>query len=294
MGIAVLIAAAASAKADPAPAAAPASATSSPARTAETANSATLVITGWHLATTPAPGMAEAIGGYSAGCIQGAAELSRSGKGYGIARPQRKRAFGHPRLVSYIQQLAAMVARRKLGTLWVDDLAQARGGPAPNGHASHQTGLDVDLRYTLDRKVGRAPRSIVDLANQQPNKQFSERVVSLLMLAASSPQVDRIFVNPVIKRELCNRPEVDRTALRKLRPWWGHHDHFHVRLRCPEDSGDCEPQAPLSPGDGCDGLDWWFSTTAKAERATKRGTYQSKVGASPALPARCRAVLDAK
>ncbi|MGE0868433.1 MAG: penicillin-insensitive murein endopeptidase [Kofleriaceae bacterium] len=293
-GAAALVISAATVTADPAPPAAPATATSTATAASETVPAATALITGWHLATTPAPGIADAIGGYSAGCIQGAVELPRSGKGYGIARPQRRRAFGHPRLISYIQDLGKTVAARRLGTLWVDDLAQARGGPAPNGHASHQTGLDVDLRYSLDRKVATGPEPVVDLAHGKPNKRFTERVVNLLVLAASSPDVDRIFVNPVIKRELCGRPKIDRAALRKLRPWWGHHDHFHVRLACPQDSADCLAQRPLPAGDGCDGLDWWFASTAKVERETKRGTYRSKVGASPSLPARCRTVLDAK
>ena len=42
-----------------------------------------------------------------------------------------------------------------------------------------------------------------------------------------------------------------REWLRKVRPWWGHHDHFHVRLPCPADSPLCEAQAALPQGDGC-------------------------------------------
>ena len=58
----------------------------------------------------------------------------------------------------------------------------------------------------------------------------------MLEVAASDPVVDRIFVNPVIKRELCTHEPPGSLWLRKLRPWWGHHDHFHVRLRCPPGS----------------------------------------------------------
>jgi penicillin-insensitive murein endopeptidase len=43
----------------------------------------------------------------------------------------------------------------------------------------------------------------------------------------------------------------DREWLRKLRPWWGHDEHFHVRLSCPGDSPDCERQKSMPEGDGC-------------------------------------------
>jgi penicillin-insensitive murein endopeptidase len=45
-----------------------------------------------------------------------------------------------------------------------------------------------------------------------------------------------------------------------VRPWWGHHYHFHVRLACPDDSPGCVDQPPPPGGDGCDAtLDWWFT-----------------------------------
>jgi penicillin-insensitive murein endopeptidase len=65
--------------------------------------------------------------------------------------------------------------------------------------------------------------------------------------------VDRIFINPAIKKAMCESVPAngDRSWLRKLRPWWGHDEHFHVRLACPADSPDCFVQAPMPDGDGC-------------------------------------------
>ncbi|HCB13842.1 MAG TPA: penicillin-insensitive murein endopeptidase, partial [Gammaproteobacteria bacterium] len=68
-----------------------------------------------------------------------------------------------------------------------------------------------------------------------------------LKLAAQSPRVERIFVNAIIKQALCDS-ETDRAWLNKVRPWWGHDAHFHVRLACPPDSGQCKPQQPIPPG----------------------------------------------
>jgi penicillin-insensitive murein DD-endopeptidase len=75
--------------------------------------------------------------------------------------------------------------------------------------------------------------------------------------------VARIFVNPAIKRALCREAGPDRAWLAKIRPWWGHNYHFHVRLSCPRGESECRDQALPPPGDGCGKeLDWWFTEEA--------------------------------
>jgi penicillin-insensitive murein endopeptidase len=246
----------------------------------------------WDGVSTPKAGAPRAIGGYSAGCIQGAVELPAQGPGFRIARPERHRAFGHPRLVAFVRALAKEFTEQKLGTLWVGDLAQPRGGPAPTGHSSHQTGLDVDLWFGMAAGKRPEPVSLVDLRTLELTPRFSPRVVTLLASAAASPDVDRIFVNPVVKRALCEGASGDRAWLRKIRPWFGHHDHFHVRLACPSDSPDCEPQPPLPPGDGCGDLEWWLSPAAQAEREKQGAEYQARIGGKPPLPEKCRELLQ--
>ena len=43
----------------------------------------------------------------------------------------------------------------------------------------------------------------------------------------------------------------DRSWLNKVRPWYGHNTHFHVRLNCLPGDTACEAQDPPPPGDGC-------------------------------------------
>jgi penicillin-insensitive murein DD-endopeptidase len=244
----------------------------------------------WNAVRQPAPWTAESIGGYSAGCLAGASQLPPKGAGYVIARPERGRVWGHPSLISFLEQLGARAKQLKLPAFFIGDLAQPRGGPAPSGHASHQTGLDVDVAYGAMAN-GELP-SMLD-GKKQPGKLFTAKVVRLLQLAAADPRVDRMFVNPAIKRALC-QASGDRAWLRKLRPWWGHHAHFHVRLACPERSAECVPQPALPAGDGCGELDWWFSREQDADRGKAQDAYSAKVGGAPELPARCNSVLDAK
>ncbi len=65
---------------------------------------------------------------------------------------------------------------------------------------------------------------------------WSSDIASLIKLAAQDNDVTRIFVNPAIKQQLCLDAGNDRDWLRKVRPWFQHRAHMHVRLRCPADS----------------------------------------------------------
>jgi penicillin-insensitive murein endopeptidase len=89
---------------------------------------------------------------------------------------------------------------------------------------------------------------------------WNDGYARLLRQAVSYPEVARIFVSPAIKKELCETiPDNDHAWLRKLRPWYGHDDHFHVRLQCPPGISGCEDQAAPPPGDGCGAeLANWF------------------------------------
>jgi penicillin-insensitive murein endopeptidase len=244
----------------------------------------------WSRAKGPAKGPALSIGGYSAGCVQGAKELPLEGGSYMVMKPERRRNFGHPLLVDFVQQLGSALEERRLAPLGVGDLGQARGGPAPNGHASHQNGLDVDLWFSPGGP-GATQQPMVDLLSNQPSASYDERVPTLLELAARDQRVARIFVNAVIKRELCEKATGDRSWLAKLRPWHGHHEHFHVRLACPADSPECQPQPPIGSGDGCGEVDWWLSPEFAKDRSKAGETYGKRVGAQPKLPERCDKVV---
>jgi penicillin-insensitive murein endopeptidase len=206
----------------------------------------------------PASGSGEAIGSAAAGCLRGAEALPLTGEGYQVLRPERNRAWGHPRTVAFVRALASASRAEGLPLLLIGDMAQPRGGPLPFGHASHQNGLDVDIWFRLaphplgpDELARPKPLSMTE-GNRIESAHWGREQARMLELAATSPGIDRIFVHPAIKRVLCRSlPPERRGWLAKLRPWWGHNEHFHVRLSCPAESGLCEPQAPVPEGDGC-------------------------------------------
>ena len=81
----------------------------------------------------------------------------------------------------------------------------------------------------------------------------------MIKAAAEDPKVERIFVNAAIKKALCREAGKDRAFLRKVRPWWGHNYHFHVRIGCPPGSPECKAQDPAADAEGCGkDLDYWF------------------------------------
>jgi penicillin-insensitive murein endopeptidase len=242
----------------------------------------------WDDVDGPTAGEPESIGRYAAGCLIGATHLPPDGRGYQAVELERNRHYGHPELVRFVESLAEQADDAGLGLLSVGDMSQPRGGPMIEDHASHQIGLDVDIYFRLD--LPRLPReeredldlpSIVDRELRQLDARFGEAQVELLRLAASDPDVARIFVNPLVKQAMCERQWQDRSSLRRLRPWFGHEDHMHVRLECPPASADCTPQAEPPPGDGCG---------AELASWLERGRIPSRAPGerrAPELPMRC-------
>lgn len=251
----------------------------------------------WAAVPGPTRGPAQAIGGYAAGCLAGGVALPGEGTGYQAIRLSRQRNYGHPALVDFVRDFGRRVATAGLGTALVGDMGQARGGPLTFGHASHQIGLDVDVWLRLDLPpMGRAARErleeikYVDYdAGRVDAGAWTPGQGEMIRIAATDPRVARIFVHPAIKLALCERRWPDRAWLRKVRPWYGHDGHMHVRLGCPPGSPQCEEQKELPPGEGCDDdLHNWIRSASRP--VVERSPAEAKPP-RPVLPAACQSVL---
>ncbi|HEV7263799.1 MAG TPA: penicillin-insensitive murein endopeptidase [Falsiroseomonas sp.] len=257
----------------------------------------------WAAHARPSAGPPRVIGGTGLGCLAGAVALPTEGPGWQAVRVSRNRHWGHPATIALVERIAGQARAAGLPDLWIGDIAQPRGGPMPWGHASHQTGLDVDIwldlrakpRVPAARREDLAIPSLVlpDESGVDPAR-WTSRHARLIRIAAEAPGVDRLLVNHAIKRRLCadHRGE---SWLRRVRPWRGHDSHMHVRLRCPPGSPDCRDIAPPPPGDGCDAsLDWWL--TPEARRPPGRPPARppsARPAPPPRLPLACAGVLSA-
>ncbi len=248
-----------------------------------------------------APLAPDAIGFYSAGCLAGGEALPVDGSAWQVMRLSRNRNWGHPKLVTVLERFTAKVPKiTGWPGLLIGDMAQPRGGPMITGHASHQIGLDADIWLTPmpNRSLIRAERenmSAVDMVRSDRldinPEVWTEGHVALIRAAAKEREVERIFVNPAIKRALCRAAGADRSWLAKVRPMWGHNYHFHIRLTCPAGSSACTPQDPVPGGDGCGAeLDKWFTPEMLHPKPGKPRPPMTM----DKLPPACRTVLDAE
>jgi penicillin-insensitive murein endopeptidase len=249
----------------------------------------------------PANMASEPIGFYSRGCMAGGMQLPPDGPTWQAMRLSRNRQWGLPVLIDFIAKLSRDAATEDgWPGLLVGDMSQPRGGPMLTGHASHQVGLDADIWLTPmpRRQLSERERediSAIPLTEPGPHEVYADRWTAahgrLIRRAALDPRVQRIFVAPGIKKKLCETAK-DRAWLRKVRPYYGHNYHFHVRLSCPA-GARCRAQDATPLGDGCGAdLDYWF-TDAPYKQAPPPKKPPKQVMLSD-LPSACRTVLEAE
>lgn len=259
-------------------------------------------------AKTPADLAVRSIGFYSKGCLAGAEALPINGKTWQAMRLSRNRNWGHPELIAFLERFAAKVPEvSPWPGILVGDMSQPRGGPMLTGHASHQIGLDADIWLTPmpDRRLSAKEREDMPFTSMLKENKFltvdtkrwTPAHAKLIMLAASYPEVERIFVNPAIKKKLCDTWTGDRSALGKVRPIYGHDAHFHIRMGCPDGATGCKSQAAVGAGDGCDkSLAWWFTDEPWAKPKKDPNAKPPKPPRPMQLsdmPKACAAVLQA-
>jgi penicillin-insensitive murein DD-endopeptidase len=251
--------------------------------------------------TKPFAGPARAFGGYADGCLQGAVELPITGPAWQVMRLSRNRNWGHPKLISFLERFATK-AKSVWNGLLVGDMSQPRGGPMLSGHTSHQIGLDADIWFKPmpDHVLSREEREFDSAINMvAPDRLGVDHAVwtpartELLHIAAEDPVVSRIFVNAAIKKQMCKEAGLSRAWLAKIRPWFGHAEHFHIRINCPADSPECKPQPPVEADEGCGHeLDYWFSEHVLHHEFPPEEPGKPKPGLTLAkLPHACRRVV---
>jgi penicillin-insensitive murein endopeptidase len=244
-------------------------------------------------ASEPAQIPPRAIGSYSRGCLAGAVALPMKGEAWQVDPSSRDRNWGHPSLVKLLERLGHK-SRQVAGWpgIFISDLSQARGGPMPDGHVSHQSGLEADI-WLMPMPSPDVPLKVLEEmpAPQLVDKSGKDVDASkwtpghgaVIRAAAEEDEVALILVNAAIKKALCRETSAkDRGWLRKLVTATGHDGHFHIRLRCPPDSPGCSGQAPVGGGDGCGSIH--FPPELPPRGGKSRVTMDG-------MPAACKQVL---
>ena len=246
-----------------------------------------------------------AFGSYAKGCAAGAVQLPETGPTWQAMRLGRNRNWGHPDLVDFVQDLSrAAAAQPGWNGIYVGDMSQPRGGPMLTGHRSHQIGLDADIWMLPGTNLNLGPaerESISSISLRRSNgayvnSNWTRQHHEVIKAAAKDRRTARIFVFPGAKVQMCKDETGNRAWLRKVRPWYGHHYHFHVRLACPRGANGCVDQAAPPPGDGCAEAQEWVNNILNPPPAPKDPAPARKrrelVLAD--LPAQCAAVLQSR
>jgi penicillin-insensitive murein endopeptidase len=247
---------------------------------------------------TPTEVQTRSIGSYWRGCLAGAKALPVDGESWQVVRLSRNRMWGNPAMIAFLERFSRKAkAQGAWNGILVGDISQPRGGPMLTGHASHQVGLDADVWLTPmpDHTLSNEERENMSAVNMVTEDGLSvdrahwtPRQAAIIKAAAEEPEVERIFVNAAIKKALCEAAR-GQPWMNKVRAYWGHNYHFHIRIKCPAGDTGCQPQDPLPPGDGCDkSLDWWFTDEALHPRAQPNAKPPISVAQ---LPPECRKVV---
>jgi penicillin-insensitive murein DD-endopeptidase len=253
---------------------------------------------------SPAKLPAQAVGFYAKGCLAGGEALPINGPSWQVMRLSRTRNWGHPELIAFLAKLAEKARKAGWPGLLVGDMSQPRGGPMFTGHASHQVGLDADIWLTPmpDRMLSRNEREEMSATMMvRPDRLdidpqvWTPQHLQVIRAAAQAPQVERIFVNAAIKKALCREATGDRHWLSKVRPMYGHDYHFHIRIKCPVGSRNCEAQPPPDDGEHCSAGDfaYWFSDAVLHPKPPKEPPKPRPQITLAQMPAACRQVLAA-
>lgn len=252
----------------------------------------------------PAGQSSAAFGGYAKGCLAGAQQLPETGPTWQAMRLSRNRNWAHPETIDMVKKLSVVAARQPgWAGLYVGDMSQPRGGPMLTGHRSHQIGLDADiwmlppsrLNLSATERENISSISMRRANGAYVNNSWTRAHHEIVKAAAKDPRTARIFIFPGAKVQMCEDEKGDRSYLSKIRPWYGHHYHFHVRLNCPAGARGCTDQSPPPAGDGCADARQWqqniLNPPPPDPTAPKRKPQRELVLAD--LPAQCKAVLDA-
>ncbi len=157
-----------------------------------------------------------------------------SGQGFEVVCPQRNRNWAHPEMNQFMQDLGRFASSPQnflgSGTLpftptcssiLIGDMSQPMGGPMTWGHASHQSGLDGDIRLNCqptgrtltdderrrmpftDMATYAVPEDGEELIAEFHQDRWQEQMSWIIRQAAMDSRVQRMFISPPIKRMLC-------------------------------------------------------------------------------------------
>ncbi len=215
----------------------------------------------------------QAIGSHNRGFLRTGTELPANGPGF-VCRHRSNRDFGTDLAIEMLTGAAADADKNFPGQspIVVANISKQGGGklcnPSGSCHASHQTGLDADVVFPSVKKVtdmwslcgGRCTKGS-HISDDFDTPRFWNFVKTLN--CAKSRPVIAMFIDAQIKHYMCDwvkqntnedLSDPDSCAFRTLQAMKhasGHHNHVHVRFKCPGNRDCRDATVSLGRGTGC-------------------------------------------
>ena len=182
-----------------------------------------------------------------------------SNAGFHVLWPTKKRHYGTYDLVEMVVNIGEWLRENIAGvSLAVGDSSSKEGGPLGSwivrngkrvwvGHASHKTGMDIDLSYlTRNPKLVMNRIDIPDKAGYTHSDFLAAEQWRLIKAAHEMAPIEVIYVNRNVKNEMCKQAvragdlasKADTTSpaakilTRLIVEDTAHGNHWHVRLDC--------------------------------------------------------------
>lgn len=198
----------------------------------------------------------QSVGKPSRGRLEKGSQLP-SDRAYYIRR--RARAWGADHVIAYVQSAIAAVRKAypKIHRLAIGDLSR-EGGGAVSGHRSHQSGRDVDIGLYYRVRPGVYPQEFAPGSARNLHVAATWALVEAFLATEKlAGGVEHIFLDYELQgllykyakergvartrlAELFQYPRGKSTGGTLIQHVPAHHDHLHVRFRCPPGDAKCE------------------------------------------------------
>ena len=179
-----------------------------------------------------------------------------AGKGYFVRRTAR--SWGTDHAIAYVLHAIEVTRRRhpKVHRLAIGDLSREHGGSLP-GHRSHQSGRDVDLGLYYRARPPEVPREFAPGSARNLHLAATWTLLEALLATRDAPGgVEYVFLDYELQRLLYEWALAHGAAKRDLDAVFqypqgkekggtliqhvpAHHDHLHVRFKCPVGDRGC-------------------------------------------------------
>lgn len=184
-----------------------------------------------------------------------------------VVHSEQKRYYGNYASVEFLVK-ASILLNRIVPNMFLEvgDLSSEKGGRL-RPHKSHQNGLDMDVGFFFEGiKKGYYGKTM--LASKGMDSHFDRALHWKFFKSLMTYYHDKVYfilLHPSVKRAMCEEAvksgdivkgkDVDPIVmhtLRRLVPESSHHNHFHVRLKCPTKDSRCiQTTRDLSMTMGC-------------------------------------------